>query len=96
MEVPVPDPDEMNNFDSEEEPNHTGTITSTYNIMVKYLHHDNLDDNLDKDDEEDRSVMGVDRRFQFRNRIIQECYNVVRGNEKTYEYHHVNIRIQTS
>ena len=62
MDVPVLDPADIIDVDSEEELNQTGTITSTYDVMVKYVHNEDIDDNLDDDDEDDRSALGEGRR----------------------------------
>ena len=62
MDVPVLDPTDIIDVDSEEELNQTGTITSTYDVMVKYVHNEDIDDNLDDDDEDDRSALGEGRR----------------------------------
>ena len=62
MDVPVLDPADIIDVDSEEELNQTGTITSTYDFMVKYVHNEDIDDNLDDDDEDIRSALGEGRR----------------------------------
>ena len=64
--------------------------------MVEDLHKENLDDDLEKGDEDYRNEMGVDGRFLLRNRRRQEYYNVGHGNVKKYAYQHGNIHIQTS
>ena len=43
--------------DTEEQPNKTGTITSSNVILVKDVHYEDLDDNFDDDKEYDRSAM---------------------------------------
>ena len=62
MDVPVLDPTDIIDVDSEEELNQTGTITSTYDVMVKYVHNEDIDDNLDDDDEDIMSALGEGRR----------------------------------
>ena len=79
------------NIDAEEEPNETDTIALKDDVMVKYVHYDDLDDNLDKDDEDNRNIMSMDGRFPRSNSI-----NIGRGNLKTYDYQHRNINIQTT
>ena len=70
--------------DTEEQPNKTGTITSSNVILVKDVHYEDLDDNFDDDKEYDRSAMEEYESFPRRINIKQEYYNVECGNVKTY------------
>ena len=55
---------------SEEEKNKIATITSPDDVVVKDVHDENLD-KLDKDDEDERSLMGLYVRFPLRNNSRQ-------------------------
>ena len=66
------DPAKMIKIDTEEEPNQTGKIMSTDDVVVKDVHDDNLDDNLDNDNADYRSAMGVDIIYTHRNMSRQE------------------------
>ena len=57
------------NIDAEEEPNETDTIALKDDVMVKYVHYDDLDDNLDKEDEDNSNIMSMDGRFPRSNSI---------------------------
>ena len=64
--------------------------------MVKDLHNDNFDDDLEKYVEDSSISMVVGGMFPQRDSIIQEYYNIEHGNMNTYGYQNGNTHIQTS
>ena len=49
--MPALDPYEIIDVYAEEKPNQNGTIVSTYDVVVKYVHKIGLDEDLDEDNE---------------------------------------------